>query len=321
MGEDLPWLKIREARWFRAHEAAVLRTKGVKLPYFISQMTGRFSMGFKKKDILTLIAVFFILLVFFGFLFYAFEMKVWIALPFAVFFEIVAFVLLMIKKKKPSFPLKQITGILIIVVGLGAAAIPFVAQHITASRQKEMIDDIAEYLAGIEKKEASGYEAVVSETTEQAVEQETVTNEALERDKETIGLLRSEEIYGILEIPSINIKYAIVQGTDRVNLRAAVGHMLEGVDAGQEGNCILAAHRGGYYGTFFKNINRLKNGAEIYITDLDNNKYTYQVYEQKWIDDHDWDELEAEPGEKILTLLSCEEHGTLRIIVKARIVE
>ena len=277
-------------------------------------------MNFKKKDILTLIAAFFILLAFFGFLFYAFEMKLWVALPFAVFFEIVAFALLLVKKKKPAFPLKQITGILIILVGLGAIAIPFVAQNITARQQKEMIDDIEEYLAGIEKKEASAGETPAAETPGQAVGQ-TVTNEALERDKETVSILRSEELYGILEIPAINIKYAIVQGTERINISVAVGHMTEGVDAGQEGNCILAAHRGGYYGTFFKHINKLKNGDEIYVTDLNNNKYTYQVYEQKWISPEDWNELEPVPGEKTLTLLSCEEHGELRIIVKARIVE
>ena len=128
-------------------------------------------------------------------------------------------------------------------------------------------------------------------------------------------------MYGILEIPSLNIKYAIVQGTEKVNLRTAVGHMTEGVDAGEEGNCIIAGHRGGYYGTFFKDIDKLENGAEIYVTDLNNNKYTYYVYEQKWIGPYDWSELQGIPGEKTLTLLSCEEQGTLRIIVRARIVE
>lgn len=282
-------------------------------------MKFKFSTGFKKKDILTLFAVFAVLLAFFCFLFYAFELAVWIALPFAVFFEIAACVLLFVKKKKPSFPLKQITGILIIVVGIGAVAIPFVAQRITARHQKEMIDDIEDYFAQMEKKEAATGEAVVP-VTEAAVEQ-PVTNDALEKDNEIINYLKHEEMYGILEIPAINIKYAIVQGTDRTNLRSAVGHMTEGVDAGQEGNCIIAGHRGGYYGTFFKNIDKLKEGDEIYVTDLSNNKYVYQVYEQKWIEMYDWDELEGIPGEKTLTLLSCEEHGELRIIVRARIVE
>ena len=277
-------------------------------------------MGFKKKDILTLIAVFAILLAFFGFLFYAFEMKVWVALPFAVFFEIVAVALLLVKKKKPAFPLKQITGILIILVGLGAAAIPFVAQHITSKLQKEMIDDIENYFAQMEQKEASTGEAIVVETTGQAIEQ-TVTNYAIEKDNAIINYLKHEEMYGILEIPSLDIKYAIVQGTDSVNLRTAVGHMTEGVDAGEEGNCIIAGHRGGYFGIFFRDIDKLEYGAEIYVTDLNNNKYTYYVYEQKWIGPYDWDELQGIPGEKTLTLLSCEENGELRIIVRARIVE
>lgn len=276
-------------------------------------------MGLKKKDILTLVVTFVILLAFFGFLFYAFELAVWIALPFAFFFEIVAIVLLIVKKKKPAFPLKQITGILIIVVGIGAVAIPFVAQHITARQQKKMISDIEDYFASMDKKKAATGAAVETGTS-QAVEQ-TVTNDALEKDSEIINYLKKEEMYGIIEIPSLNIKYAIVQGTDRANLRTAVGHMTEGVDAGQEGNCIIAGHRGGYYGTFFKNIDKLENGAEIRVTDLNNNTYTYYVYEQKWIGPYDWNELQGVPGEKTLTLLSCEENGELRIIVRARIVE
>lgn len=282
-------------------------------------MKFKFSIGFKKKDFLTLFVVFAVLLAFFCFLFYAFELKVWMALPFSAFFEIVACVLLFVKKKKPAFPLKRITGILIILVGIGAVAIPFVAQRITARHQKEMIDDIENYFASMEKKEAATGEAVAL-ATEQAVEQ-VVTNEALEKDSEIISHLKKEEMYGIIEIPALDIKYAIVQGTDRTNLRSAVGHMTEGVDAGEEGNCIIAGHRGGYYGTFFRDIDKLKEGDEIYVTDLNNNKYTYHVYEQKWIEMYDWDELQAFPGEKTLTLLSCEEHGELRIIVRARIVE
>ncbi len=276
-------------------------------------------MSFKKKDILTLIITFVILLAFFGFLFYAFEMALWIAIPFAVFFEIVAVVLLFIKKKKPAFPLKQITGILIIAVGIGAVAIPFVAQQITARQQKKMINDIEDYFASMDQRQAAT-EAAVEAGTAQAIEQ-PVTNDALEKDNEIISYLKKEEMYGIIEIPSINIKYAIVQGTDRANLRTAVGHMTEGVDAGEEGNCIIAGHRGGYYGTFFKNIDKLENGAEILVTDLNNVTYTYHVYEQKWIGPYDWDELQGIPGEKTLTLLSCEENGELRIIVRARIVE
>lgn len=276
-------------------------------------------MGFKKKEILTSAVTFIVLLAFFGFLFYAFELAVWMAIPFAVFFEIVAVVLLIVKQKKPAFPLKQITGILIIVVGIGAIAIPFVAQQITARHQKNMINDIEDYFANMEKKSASTGSALETETN--AAVDEVVTNEALEKDGEIINYLKKEEMYGIIEIPAINIKYAIVQGTDRANLRTAVGHMTEGADAGQEGNCIIAGHRGGYYGTFFKDIDKLENGAEIYITDLNNNKYTYTVYEQKWIGPYDWEELQAIPGEKTLTLLSCEENGELRIIIRARIVE
>ncbi len=272
-------------------------------------------------DILKLVGVFAALLAFFSGLFYAFEieMEVRTAVPFALFFEAVAIVLLVIKRKKPAFPLKRIVGILIIVVGLGSAAIPFIAQSVTAKRQKDMIHDIEAYFDSMEKKEASPESGQAATTT--AAETETTTNTAMQKDKEVVDNLKKQNIYGIIEIPSLDVRYAIVQGTETTNLRSAVGHMTEGVDAGQEGNCIIAGHRGGYYGTFFKDIDKLENGAEILVTDLESNTYTYVVYEQKWIKPYDWFELDGIPGEKTLTLLSCEEEGELRIIVRARIVE
>ncbi len=272
-------------------------------------------------DILKMTGVFAALLAFFSGLFYAFEMELWIAVPFALLFEVIALILFVIKRKKPSFPLKQISGILIIIVGLGVVVIPFVAQNITDKRQKEMIQDIEDYFAGMEKKEASTESNSQAATTPTAVAEETTTNVAMQKDKEVVNNLKKQNIYGIIEIPSLEVKYAIVQGTETTNLRSAVGHMTEGVDAGQEGNCIIAGHRGGYYGKFFQDIDKLENGAEILVTDLENNTYTYTVYEQKWIKPYDWYELNGIPGEKMLTLLSCEEEGELRIIVRARIVE
>lgn len=286
----------------------------------------------KKKnrvvfDVLKLFGVLAALSAFFYGLFYAFQIDMTpkVMLPFILGFELLAIILLVIKRKKPSFPLKQIAGILIIIVGVGSVAVPFVAQGVTHKRQNEMINDIEAYFASMDKKEASGEDNPDKPSSSAATEK--VTNEALEKEKESLQLLKGESIYGILEIPSLNLKYAIVQGGTRENIRTAVGRMTEGVNAGEEGNCILVGHRGGYYGTFFKNIDKLENGAEVFVTDLNNITYKYVVYEQKWISPYAWEELQAQPGEtpgtieKTLTLLSCEEKGELRIIVRARLVE
>lgn len=279
----------------------------------------------KKKVIFTLLkllGVFAILLVLFWAMCYAFEMNVWFCLPFAAAGEVIAVVLVIIKHKKPSFPLRQITGILIIAVGICAVAIPFIAQRVTAVKQKSMISDIEDYFAAMEKKNnAEDSSADTAEDVTGSAAEEGKEGEALKKDSEILAALENEEIYGIIEIPDIDVKYAIVEGTEKSNLRTAVGHMTETVEAGETGNCVIAGHRGGYYGTFFQNIDKLETDAEIKVTDLENNTYTYYVYEQKWIAPNDWSEIADISGEKTLTLLSCEEDGELRIIVRARIKE
>lgn len=279
----------------------------------------------KKKVIITvlqLVGVFGILLGIFGAMFFAFEMNVWLCLPFAAAGEVVAMILLFVKHKKPGFPLRQITGILIVVVGVCAVAIPFVAQKITASKQKSMISDIEDYFASMEKKENQDDTVTDSgdQTTENG-ESEDKEGEALQKESEIMEALKKQEIYGIIEIPVLDIKYAIVEGTEKTNLRTAVGHMTETAQVGALGNCVIAGHRGGYYGVFFQNIDKLENDAEIKVTDLNNNTYTYYVYEQKWIEPNAWSEIAPIAGEKTLTLLSCEEEGELRIIVRARMKE
>lgn len=278
-----------------------------------------------KKILLTalkLLGIFAVLLAVFAAMFYAFEMQVWLSLPFAAAGEAVAVALLIIKRKKPGFPLRRITGILILVTGLCAIAIPFVAQRVTAVRQKNMISDIEEYFASMEKK--SNKDDTVSEEGKKvtgSASEADKEDEAMQKDSEIMAALETEQIYGIIEIPDIGIKYAIVEGTEKSNLRTAVGHMTETSDAGELGNCVIAGHRGGYYGTFFQNIDKLETDAEIRVTDLENNTYTYYVYEQKWIAPNAWGEIAAIEGEKTLTLLSCEEEGELRIIVRARMKE
>lgn len=283
-------------------------------------------MDWKKilLSILKLLGVFAALLGFFAAMLYAFEMDVRLCFAFAAAGEVAAIILFLIKQKKSAFPLRQIAGILVVVVGVCAVAIPFIAQKVTASKQESMISDIESYFAEMEKKqnkEEVTTGSAVTQATGEAIEEDDPEWEALQKDSEIAELMKKQKIYGIIEIDAINVKYAIVEGTEKSNLRTAVGHMTETASAGADGNCVIAGHRGGYYGTFFKDIDKLETGAEIRVTDLENNTYTYYVYEQKWIAPNDWSAIAPIEGEKTLTLLSCEEEGDLRIIVRARMAE
>lgn len=132
--------------------------------------------------------------------------------------------------------------------------------------------------------------------------------------------LGTQDIIGLITIESLGIEYVIVEGTDSANINAAVGHLSKTKPLGQKGNCAIAGHRGGRYGEFFMNLNQLPNGANIIVKDLGGNVYTYVSYEKKTIKPNETEVIEDIKDESTLTLISCEDHGTKRIIVHAKLV-
>ena len=132
-------------------------------------------------------------------------------------------------------------------------------------------------------------------------------------------LLKSQKVYGIIEIPKIDVNFVVVVGTERSNLRCAIGHMTGTAHIGQKGNCVLAGHRGGIYGTFFKNIDRLEKGAEVKVINMRKQTYTYEVYEQFVVNPDDMSVTEDINDETTLTLISCEDNGATRIVVRCRL--
>ena len=117
----------------------------------------------------------------------------------------------------------------------------------------------------------------------------------------------------------LNIKFVVVEGATRDNIRATIGHITGTAGMGGKGNCVLAGHRGGYYGEFFENIDRLEKGDTVILTDTYNRSYTYKVYKQFVVEPTETWICDPVEGEDTLTLLSCEENGTKRIIVRCRL--
>ena len=111
----------------------------------------------------------------------------------------------------------------------------------------------------------------------------------------------------------------IVVGTEGINLRCAIGHMTGTAHIGQKGNCVLAGHRGGIYGDFFLNIDRLNKGAEIKVINMRKESFIYEVYDQLVVDPSDMSVTEDIEDESTLTLISCEDDGDTRLIVRCRL--
>ncbi len=165
-------------------------------------------------------------------------------------------------------------------------------------------------------------EEQMSQMTEQQRQQIADQNK-VERMAKLRNFLQEqgENIIGILTVESLNWEYAIVEGTEAVNIRSAVGHLTETEPLGGDGNCVLAGHRGGMYGDFFDDLDKLEMGALVKVQDLSGAEYVYEAYSTKVVGPKDWSITDMVKGEKTLTLMTCENNGSKRLAVACKMIE
>ena len=94
----------------------------------------------------------------------------------------------------------------------------------------------------------------------------------------------------------------------------------------EEANVYIAGHRMGWPGTrsflVFYDLDALENGDEVYLTDSDGTKYTYEVFNEFVADPFDWGSAEPVPGKNIVTLQTCTLPDYVnRVIVQAELTE
>jgi len=74
-------------------------------------------------------------------------------------------------------------------------------------------------------------------------------------------------------------------------------------------NVYLAGHRVGYPGTksnlVFWDLNELEKGEEIFLTDTDAKRYTYEVFEKRVVSPHDGSLMRPTEGKNIVSLQTC----------------
>ena len=91
-------------------------------------------------------------------------------------------------------------------------------------------------------------------------------------------------------------------------------------------NVYIAGHRVGYPGTksnlVFWDLNKLKKGDEIFLTDSDGTRYTYKVFEKRVISPSEVDILQPVEGKNIVSLQTCTlPDYSHRLIVRGELVD
>lgn len=141
-----------------------------------------------------------------------------------------------------------------------------------------------------------------------------------EEDEEKAGkkkdsLLSKEGVIGIIEIPDLNIKYPVFEGTGNTQLNEGIGHMEQTARLCEKGNCVLAGHNGSRRGVYFTYLGNIEAGTKVTLTNKERVRHEYEAQEMRVVSPYDeWVAEESE--DEVLTLFTCASHGTRRFAVK-----
>lgn len=135
------------------------------------------------------------------------------------------------------------------------------------------------------------------------VHEEKSQDKETQEENPTDRYLQGKEISGIIEIPKLGVKAAILEGTDDRALKYTVGHYPQTANPGEKGNCVLLGHRNYVYGHFFRRIDELEAGDQVIIK-KDTDTYTYIVTESFVVSPEEVWVLDTSE-DAILTMITC----------------
>lgn len=134
-----------------------------------------------------------------------------------------------------------------------------------------------------------------------------------------IKLSNDISIIGLIEIPSINISYPILSNSNEDLLKVSVCRF-SGPLPNRIGNLCIAGHN--YKNsTMFSNLYKLDIKDSIYITDLNNVKLEYIIYDKYKVKENNLSCMNNTDTVEI-TLITCNNNNNSeRIVIKAKMKE
>ncbi len=123
----------------------------------------------------------------------------------------------------------------------------------------------------------------------------------------------------VFEIPDLDIKVPVLEGTGKKALQASAGHF-NGTGAPGKGNFCIAGHNSTIYAEIFNDLDKIKIGDTMYLTDIDENRtrYTYIVSDYDIVAPNRTDVLN-DFGDDRITVISCTDDGEFRQVVVGKL--
>lgn len=233
-----------------------------------------------------------------------------------------------LKKKKKMYKLNFVISIILIVVLFSFYAYAEydrnknedISQDILASMQNEneedkttinVEDDV--WVIALDGKESTidAYNAAVAEQESKNEKNKKLTGTYTAPNGKTYNTV------GTVDIPTLDVSYPILSETTDDLLKLSVCKFW-GSNPNEVGNLCIAGHN--YRNNrFFSKVPNLKTGDIIEITDLNNKKLKYSIYDKYTVDPRDVScTSQLTNGKKIVTLITCTNDSKQRVVVKAK---
>lgn len=124
------------------------------------------------------------------------------------------------------------------------------------------------------------------------------------------------EALAILRIPAIDAKLPVLEGVTDSNMKAAAVHFTGTALPGKAGNTVIAAHNSYVYGRLFNRLNALKPGDTV-VLQSGKSSFTYKVTGMEMVEPTEVSVLRQPRTGEQLTLITCNEDGSQRLVVHA----
>jgi sortase A len=108
------------------------------------------------------------------------------------------------------------------------------------------------------------------------------------------------ETVGILEIPALEAKLPIIEGTNPDELRRGVGHFYTSKYPTDNDQIVLSGHRD----TVFRDLGKLEIG-DTFIMRLPYGEFTYEIYGTEIVDKYNQDVIKSTSPNEELVLSTC----------------
>lgn len=125
----------------------------------------------------------------------------------------------------------------------------------------------------------------------------------------------------VFEIPQLDIKAPVMDGTEHEILSKAAGHF-PNTGAVGSGNYCIAGHNSTIYAEIFNKLKNIEIGMKMYLIDNDEKrtKYTYKVTDNFIVEPTETWILDDFKDNRI-TIVTCTDDGTQRQIVIGKLIE